>query len=151
MMIKQSRERKTKKMPRSKSDSFNRNVPVYDENFEVKKVNVTGTYNDPETYEEAVKRFDNVDAVKEALILVLRQKQVQEEINKVTGGIEEADIMAFIKPFRLSDEFKDIEKEADQTKAILSKVKTIEFLFNQLKSYCKNRAAARAAGEAENE
>lgn len=148
--MKRSRERKNKRMARQKSDSFNRNVSVYDENFEVKKVNVTGTYDDPETYEDAVKKFPDVEAVKEALIVFLRQKRVQEEISKVTGGIEEADIMSFIKPFRLSDEFKDLAEKA-QTEAILAKVKTIPFLMEQLKSYCKNKAAERAAGADESE
>lgn len=136
-------------MPRTKSDTFNRKVKFYDENFDLKETPVTGKLPEYKTYQEAFNAIGSEENVLNALNSYLRAKTIQDAISQVSGGMEERYIMAFIKPFRLSDEFKDIEKDSEQTAAILAKVKTIPFLMDQLKSYCKNKAAEEAAGESE--
>lgn len=161
-----SRERKTRKMARTKSDSFKRNVKFYDENFDRKTTPVEGKIVSYKTYQEALAAFGNDEAkVLDALNEVSRQKQIADAVSKITGGMEERYIMAYIKPQRDTSMFAadkihpdgkpigtDKKGEVDfdrQTEAILAKVKEVEFLFESLKSYCVNKSAEGDEAETE--
>jgi hypothetical protein len=141
-MMNKSRGRRKSKMARTKSDSFKRNVKFYDENFDRKTTPVEGKIVSYKTYQEALAAFGNDEAkVLDALNEVSRQKQIADAVSKVSGGMEEKYIMAFIRPMRSVAPFSEIEKDSEQTAAILAQVKQVPFLLESLKSYCANKAA----------
>lgn len=164
-MMNTVKQKGKKKMPRTKSDSFSRKVNVLDENFNFVEKQVEGKFNDPKTYEDAVLAFGGDQGkVLDALVSVLRQKQILAKISEVSGGIEERYVLKFIKPMRSMAPFdnpasvapdgKEIgtNKKGDidegrQTEAILAQIKTIPFLLDGLKDFCKKQAIAEAEGE----
>ena len=128
-------------MPRTKSDSFKRNVKFYNENFDLDTKVAEGKLPSFSSYAEALQALGNDEnAAKEAIESAVRAKLIADAVAKVSGGMEEKYIMAFIKPMRNMTPFDKIEKETEQTAAILAQVKTVPFLLEGLKSYCKNRA-----------
>jgi hypothetical protein len=128
-------------MARQKSDSFKRTVPFYDDNFDLQTKTVEGKIVTAKSLTEAKELFGNDDAkVLDALNSQLRENQISLAMNAASGGMEERFIMGFIKPMRSMVPFNTIEDEKAQTKAILEQVKTVPFLLEGLKSYCKIRS-----------
>jgi hypothetical protein len=129
-------------MARQKSDSFNRNVKFLDENLTRQTKNVSGKIASASSLDEAKTLFGNDDAaILDALNKVLRDKQIQAAMETVTGGMEEKHVLSFIKGFRTMPDFAGIEKEMDQTDAILAKIKSEPFVLAALKAHCAAKAA----------
>ncbi len=126
-------------MPRVKSNDFTRTVKFYNDEFKLIEEPVTGTVTTFPTYEEAFNAVGQEKAL-EAINQVSRQAQIDAKVAEKTGGIEERYVMAFIKPYRLMAPFDAIKDEKEQTTKILEQVRSVPFLLDGLKSYCKNRA-----------
>lgn len=128
-------------MARTKTDSFKRTVKFLDSNFDEKSEVVEGKIVSAANLEEAKQLFGNDDQkVLDALNSQLRENQIQAAMQTATGGIEIRFVMGFIKPLRSVAPFNEIEKESEQTAAILAQVKQVPFLLEGLKSYCKIRS-----------
>lgn len=135
-------------MPRSISNTFKRTVKFYDENFDIKSDTAEGTVTQAKTLDEAKQLFGNDEAaVLKALNSQLRENQISAAVAAKSGGMEERFIMGFIKPMRSMSPFNEMVTDEDdtkqvkaQTKAILDQVKTVPFLLEGLKSYCKIRS-----------
>lgn len=135
-------------MPRQKTDSFKRTVKFYDDNFDEKTSTVEGKIVSAKNFEEAKDLFGNDETkILDALNSQLRETQISAAMNAASGGMEERFIMGFIKPMRSMSPFNEMVTDEDdnkqikaQTKAILAQVKTVPFLLEGLKSYCKIRS-----------
>ena len=125
-------------MARTKSDTFKRTVPYFDDEFRLQKAIVEGPVPSAATYQEAVALFGNDSAaILDALNAALREKAIRDAVANATKGMEEKHIMKFIKTFRQIPPHNGIENVDEQTKSILSFVRSIPELLTSLKEYCK--------------
>lgn len=138
----EARGKGEKTMPRKASNDFKRNVKVLDENFDSKTIEVAGTFNPADSYEKALEMFGNDQGkILDALNSVLKAQAIQAQVEaKTAGAFDERFVMKFIKTFRSVPPFNAIEKESEQTKAILEQIKTVPFLLQSLKDFVKAQA-----------
>lgn len=135
-------KKRTKRMARTKSDSFSRTVKFYNDNFNIVDKKVEGKVFQAQTLEEALNLIGDADAQLSAVNSFLREKQIVEAMNAATGGMEERFILGFIRPMRSIAPFNTMPSETaeDEKKivaAILEQVKAVPFLLVSLKSYCE--------------
>jgi len=126
-------------------------VKVLDENFDSKTIEVKGTFVPAVDYAGALTAFGNDEAkIVDALNSVLKAEAIQAQIDSATAGsFDEAPVMKFIKTFRSVPPYSEIEKESDQTKAILAKIKEEPFLFASLKAFVEASKADGSESDSE--
>lgn len=119
----------------------------FDENLVMQKKEVEVTFNLANTYEEAVTRLGNDPAkLLEGANVVIRREALSEARKNagVSGGINRAVLMEFIKPYRelpqfasmitASDKRKATAEEWDkQTSSILEQIKGVPFIMDAIK------------------
>lgn len=127
--------------------SIKKTYEIYNDNLELVSKEVTVNFTPPLNYEEAVSRLGNdINKMLEGLTAILRR----EELNKarkeagVSGGINRAVLMEFIKPYRELPQFASLITATDKRKAtaeewnkqtseILNQIKNVPFIMDSIR------------------